>query len=292
MFELEFLNPNGTESELDWRKRALVGNLEKFHPEILKSHKYLKWDIEHNIFWHLLDFIHGENEEIQDNWKLDFENEFTGEEQQIFLTIALNMALLSGDKIGKPGYELGHSTIYEKIAGNVTSLFYDSITNDFRKRLHNGRLWENLPQLQSGLNFCAAYPIVESVLVEHVTSFDEEFVPEGLKIFRRNRGYVNSFDLTNDMEDFQRRASPRSNLSERAIANYGEVFFPLVEKKMRGNNFYIEDMAIMAQAYIGALDMMRDNDDLLMSMDENKRRVDLIDKYGRFFSDKLEFSRQ
>jgi hypothetical protein len=178
------------------------------------------------------------------------------EEVQEAFTLAVNSALLKGYTPGAPGYQRGHSILFDGVASNPQSLFYNSITPEFERRLHNGRFWENLARLDSSLNGGNAYNLVEDVLVHHYNDLDMGFLPNGIAIFNRNlqdAGMRNDFTLAGTNNRF----GAVEGLSLRAIMQYERLLTKIsahVPKPISK-----KDYKTLVKPYIDALEL-RDED--------------------------------
>ncbi len=181
--------------------------------------------------WGILDHIDGRcikdpdtRRRQQEKMRFDLGYDFV---QEAF-TVAVNGAIRGINvNTGRPGYNTGHSIILHNVALDRNSQFYDTITPALQKRLLNGALWEELPQLCTFLNNGIAYRLVEPILAQHAASLDAEFAPQGLEILKRNSSplcrdrphFTLNYAIDDPREDF-------GGLSKRAVLAYGE----LVEK--------------------------------------------------------------
>lgn len=140
------------------------------------------------------------------NWAI---NNFTLSELQRIFDIYLEQALNApeGTPENAPGSFRGQSIVYEQIINKPNSMFLDQITPELKKRLNNGRFWEELPQAIISMNGGASVAVVSDVLENNYEALDVSFAAEGFKIINRGQNELGeSTDLT--------------HLSERGLDNY------------------------------------------------------------------------
>ena len=148
-------------------------------------------DIEEPCSWAILQYIEGTElpEQAREEVVRFTENRLSDPIIQEAFTMAVNGAMLHR-RDGSPGYKHGHRIIWEQIAANPKSMFYEAITPEFHKRLNNGRFWEELGNLNC-VNNGRSYSDVENVLVFHNSDLDLSFVPRGIGIHEENGGSIN-----------------------------------------------------------------------------------------------------
>lgn len=151
-------------------------------------------------FWGVIEDLDGRinsKKEDKEKARIWARQHFTQEELQSIFEICVATALTVPYKANAPGSYKGHSILYEETIEKSDSMFADAITENFKKRLNNGRFWEELCGMSVGLNKGHSYNVVGDVLTNHLGDLDLAFVPQGIKIFKRNtQGYVD-FDLSN-----------------------------------------------------------------------------------------------
>ncbi len=104
------------------------------------------------------------------------------------LNIAINQAFLRPYETSWPGARRGHSILYQDLVEKDDSMFSESITDEFRKRLNNGRFWEELPSVKVGNSGNGTY-VVRDVLENHLDDLDVDFVvSHGLELMRYSAG--------------------------------------------------------------------------------------------------------
>ncbi|MBW2978718.1 hypothetical protein KY304_01245 [Candidatus Woesearchaeota archaeon] len=146
-------------------------------------------DLKYHRSWNILSDIGGirSNSKNQDLMLTQARKYLTSDQLQEAFTLAVNSALLPTE-VHTPGHLHGHTIIYEELI-NTKSPFYGLLDDKLRKRLNNGRFWENLPELTFNLNFGAAYKPVEDVLINNIYDLDVNFARKGLDIFYKANPY-------------------------------------------------------------------------------------------------------
>ncbi len=189
--------------------------------EVTSTAEGILENLQHGGFWYVFD---GVEKRLP---------EFTPVDLQSILDIAVNYALLMPLGQGaRPGLSRGHAVLHEKLVQKTDSIFREALTPDFEKRLNNGRLWESLPEL-AGLS--DSYTVVRDVLVKHYDDLSDDFIPQGLAIFKRNRQMVEHLDL--------------SPFRKTTLDRYGS-FLERVDAK-KGDN--VRDLEILVAPYLVTL---------------------------------------
>ncbi len=112
-------------------------------------------------------------------------NNFSHFELEEILNLAVNQALLRPYNIPLPGTLRGHSILYSELVEKEGSMFKEAVTADFRKRLNNGRFWEELPNAKVYLDSGRGIWVIKDVLKNHFADLDVDFaVPQGLDLMR------------------------------------------------------------------------------------------------------------
>lgn len=142
-------------------------------------------DLLHARFWGVLNGIDGyasphklEESIITRAWA---QERFTPHQLEQLLNIAVNQALLKPYKTAWPGTNKGHSILYRELVEKEESRFAQVVTVNFRRRLNNGRFWENIPDLQRYRGE-SSFSLMNDVLENHFTDLDPQFVPQGLEL--------------------------------------------------------------------------------------------------------------
>lgn len=157
--------------------------------------------------------------------------------------IIVNQALLIPYKTSWPGTYKGHSILHEEIIEKPGSIFKDLIPFDLKKRLNNGRFWEELNDMVIAVNSGNAYYVVNDVLKNYYHDLDANFVKKGFEIFYRNEGRKDNFDL-NWLEDI-------------AVERFG-LFVNKLDTSAKHQGISEEDLQYLARPYI--LELMLFND--------------------------------
>jgi len=103
------------------------------------------------------------------------------------LNLAVNEAFLApyGTE-GWPGLTRPHSILYEDLVEKDDSIFSGVIGPELKRRLNNGRFWEELPDMWPWLNAGSSFRIAGDVL-EATPALDVNFAPRGFEIFHSRR---------------------------------------------------------------------------------------------------------
>lgn len=151
------------------------------------------------------------------NWAIET---FTPNELQQIFDIYLDQAFSApkGTPVNAPGSYRGHSIVYEQIVNKPESMFADQITPELRKRLNNGRFWEELPKTAFSINGGQSTAVVREVLENNYEDLDISFTPEGFNILNRSQGNIE--------ED-----TDLSYLSDTAVNNYLDFVRRINENK-------------------------------------------------------------
>lgn len=106
-------------------------------------------------------------------------------ELEEILNIAVNQAVLRPYHTAWPGTRRGHSILYQDLVEKEGSMFSEAVTDQFRKRLNNGRFWEELPYVQVGINRGLGIRVVRDVLENHYDDLNVGFAAShGLELMR------------------------------------------------------------------------------------------------------------
>ena len=106
-------------------------------------------------------------------------------ELEEMLNIAVNQAVLRPYHTAWPGTRRGHSLLYRDLVEKEGSMFSEAVTDQFRKRLNNGRFWEELPYVQVGVNSGHGIRVVRDVLENHYDDLNVGFAAShGLELMR------------------------------------------------------------------------------------------------------------
>jgi hypothetical protein len=159
-YELELIDskkPNFFR-ELEFRAMMLADEIEDKSPTKAK-YGGENWDFYQQVLkmasWGILQHIDGWKRQSKEYPNSTFPRDEARRESLNILgyegiqeawTIAVNGALHAWMKTGNPGFQRGHGILLEAVALNPDSLFYDSITPDFKKELVNMALWEEFPR--------------------------------------------------------------------------------------------------------------------------------------------------
>ena len=111
---------------------------------------------------------------------------FSEPELEEILNVAVNQALLRTHPKSWPGSKRGHSILYEDLIDKQDSMFQEAVTEDLRRRLNNGRFWEELPFARPSINNGRGIYIVKAVLEDYFEHLDVDFaVTHGLSLMRQ-----------------------------------------------------------------------------------------------------------
>ena len=232
-------------------------------------------DIGTGSFWHALYAIDGCNNPLKPDTIKEREEKrqwarenFREHELERILNISVNTALLSPFGFsGCPGDYRGHSILYRELVLKEDSMFYGVVDRDFRKRLNNGRFWEELPDMSPSLNFGISYTRVEDVLMNCYEDLDCVFVVlRGFNIFNRNRA---------ENADFYLRG-----LSNEAIDKYIE-FIRKIEIKCRETGIVnVLIFKALIKPYVGVIQDYEDDGILRFEDSEERLKDPLVVVYG------------
>jgi len=254
-------------------KRKVSVDARKFGEEYRKTHLdkitdvnlgHMLKELEDGCFWGVLTRIDGSSDPVTSNPfsvsnpfvdQPDSEKErsrewaminFTPKELQMILDIITRTALISPRATASPGTNKGHSILYQHLIEKPNSIFSGVADESIRKRLNNGRLWEELPDMQKGLNSGLSYRYVQDALTKYFGDLDANFAPIGFKIFYRNHGKNGIFDL--------------EYISDRAVDNY-LLFMSEIDKKKDELGLTTDDIQYLMASYVEAVLSFVDRDD-------------------------------
>lgn len=203
-FRLNFLDENNGYSCAE-----VVDKAYKFKEEFYKRHPEKKsqrldvflQNLSDCRFWGTLSMIDGSNNYINpDSIQKAAESRawaketFSNYDLENILNICVNQALLIPLKTGWPGTYIGHSILYRELVDKKESIFAGAVDESFRKRLNNGRFWEELIGMCGGINSGVSYVVINDVLEDNFGDLSVDFAKKGLEIFNREKN-VRSFDL-------------------------------------------------------------------------------------------------
>lgn len=169
-----------------------------------QRHALLARDILNGRFWGTLSYVDGRKyvvlggiypkAPVETREELAKKNEetrawakehFHNLELEEILNIAVNQALLRPFKTSWSGTRRGHSLLYQDLVEKEGSMFDEAVTDEFRRRLNNGRFWEELPHVNVGTNSGNGIYVVRDVLENHFDHLDVGFaVSHGLELMR------------------------------------------------------------------------------------------------------------
>lgn len=253
--------------ELDQRSRALALRLGKRLKKEKMDEKEKKWfkvligDLTALKSWGILQCIDGYNAGNKRFVIRMVLERLSGDEVQEAYNIAVNAAI-STERDWAPGYGSGHSILFEAVATNLDSRFYDTINPELFIRLVNGRLWENL-----ALRDTHNYLPVEESLIRDFEDLRMGFVPNGLHILERNsrRMMYPNFLIGGLEED-------RHVLSKRAIDNYLR-FIKEIDKNSVRLGIEQTRLVRLVNAYIQTLNAVYDGDPSFPIFHDKKERL-------------------
>lgn len=192
--------------------KRLNGRIQGFQEKYLEKHptksgderiKRLFEDMNTAGYWHWLGQIDGYDvnphnwSDVYSDKKLENNREIRGwavstfsqEDLRQMLAFGIEMAL-SGihSDVGQPGFKHGHTMIYSHLFEKPESMFSDLATKALKKRLNNGRFWENVAEI-SYIHRTPQLDDLEDVLTNHAEDLDVDFFSHGgYEIFKRNGG--------------------------------------------------------------------------------------------------------
>jgi hypothetical protein len=203
--------------------------------------------------WYTLRYLDGHRDQDKydrDETRARIETTYLTEEVQEAFTLAVNTALLIR-KEGFPGNMHGHSILWDQVATDQDSWFYDSITPEFQRRLVNGTFWEQIGRCQSFLGY-NGFATIEDLLVNHWDKLDLGFVKKGLQFFEKETGYSKHFHL---YQGGARGLCWENNLlSERAILQYGKFIQAIDATHNFQPTYPTKRLAPLITAYVDALE--------------------------------------
>ncbi len=192
-----------------YSRSAIVDKAYKFKEEFNKKHSDKKSErldvfldnLSDCRFWGTLSMIDGSNNYINPDtpqktaesraWAKETFSEYDLEN---ILNICVNQALLIPIKTGWPGTYIGHSILYRELVDKKDSIFASVVDESFRKKLNNGRFWEELNGMSGGINHGVSYVVINDVLEDNFDDLSVDFAKKGLEIFNREKN-ERSFDL-------------------------------------------------------------------------------------------------
>ncbi len=263
-----------SDSYLDTNRQKIIRNAKSFRQEYINNHQGSDYDeldhffrdLETGGYWSVLRAIDGSDNPLARqslqvrkdtrNWA---RQKFTHGELQKLLDICANTALLIPFETHCPGTYKGHSILYRELQ-KQDSMFYGAVDKDLQKRLHNGRFWEELPDMYTCMNQGAAYGIVNDVLVNNFEDLDLDHVPKGFEIFYRNNGKNSNFDL--------------QGLSDNGIYNYA-TFVSEINKHKKDLSLKESDVELLAKPYaVAIIDTVNryDGQGSVIRFDESSRK--------------------
>lgn len=170
------------------------------------------------------------------------------------LNIAVNTAFLTPfGTYGWPGLTRPHSILYRELVSKTDSMFSGIVDRQLRKRLNNGRFWEELSDMWSYLNCGLSFEVVSDVLESNFSDLDVSFAPKGFGIFYGKKGVVKS--------DPRRPCFELSLLNNRTIDLYLKFLKKLDSSK---NEIRIteEDIGYLIAPYVVELLETRESGDV------------------------------
>lgn len=241
-------------------EQTTLGKAAGFHSDYLAAHpekatdpkiQLLFGDLKAGAFWRVIDAIDGRNKEpilgnlVGTDGYYDPERtaraqawsheNFNPQELQTVVDIVVDTALLVPRNTPWPGTYKGHTILFSEFVAKPDSQFKDHVSDDFRRRLNNGRFWENIPDMKSFINGGVGIIRVEDVLANYHTDLNTSFALEGLTILKRGEeAYGPNFSL--------------DGLSVKAIDRYASFIFDL-SKKREEIGITREHLDILVAAY-------------------------------------------
>ncbi len=246
--------------------RERRGSIDKIEERLLESLKIGR-------FWYVLSSVDGyrsylDSQSVKERGesKVWARERFTEEELEKLLELVVNTALhLGSENTNWSGTRKGHSILYESVVDAEDSMFKDAITDGLRVRLNNGRFWEELGDLRSGINMGVPGYVVDTVLTEHRRDLDVSFAPKGVELFRMNR--IGEVDLhlisdegINAYIDFMRRIAPflKEEDMEILVAPYVVACLADREDDIRFEDFAERLKDPFVKGYLGGSNHIRD----------------------------------
>ena len=117
---------------------------------------------------------------------------FSGDELEKLLNICVNQALLRPLETNWPGSYRAHSILFRELVDKRDSMFAGVVDEKFRKRLNNGRFWEELSDLSPGINNGSSYVVVGDVLENYFSELDVAFAQKGFELIKGNKVHPES----------------------------------------------------------------------------------------------------
>ena len=224
--------------------KTFVGQQRAIHPEIkTRDNLYyghpdsypenlagLLVDVEDARFWGIFKYLD------ENSFLISYQ--ISNPEAQTLLTIAVNQALLRPKESSWPGQKRGHSILHKDLVQKPLPFFREVATPEFKKKLNNGRFWEELPNTYQHVDAGYGSELVEDVLENHSGDLDTAFAPEGFDILHANGGSA-------DTITFQ-------DISNEAIDNFAKFFSELVQQQ-KGLGIKDSDLELLAGAYAEAI---------------------------------------
>lgn len=178
---------------------------------------------------------------------------FSEWDMQKLCKIIVNQALLKPFETSWPGTYRGHSILFEEFVDKEDSMFRPIVTRDFKKRLNNGRFWEEMIGMSPCVNYGHAYRVINDVLLNHSHDLDINFAKKGFEMFYKNNGERSEFDL--------------GYLDDEAVARYKE-FIERLDKEAPKLGIK-DDIQYLVRPYV--LDIIEFN---------NVREIDRKTRFG------------
>ncbi len=215
--------------------------------------------------WQILDFFDGtksRSKEARKQIQWNTLKDFCEEEIQKYYNAAVNMAI-SGNPY--PGYDV----LFENVAGDKDSMFYDSVTPELQVKINNGRFWENLNELNLSLNYGRAYHKMEDILINHFEDINIKNVPKDIgKVWISYLGGGNW-------------ESRGSGLSQRAVGQYSKLL-EKIDNNLVNLGINEKDFSRMVVPYIETLVGVDCDKNPLMDDFEERLKSPLVEKYKAY----------
>ncbi len=185
------------------------------HPEA-KDDLSVAWlfrDIKDGRFWGIMDRIDGQvsyegiptfaNGLPKSEWDQEREKSrtwakenFTEEQLQDLFGIYMEMVFSAPEgTVFAPGSQRPFSIAHSQIVEKPGSMFADRISPQLRRRLNNGRFWEELADMRVGINGGHSFRVVDNVLTKNYKDLDPTGTADGLKVLERVNGEGRKFDF-------------------------------------------------------------------------------------------------
>ncbi|MFH1503629.1 MAG: hypothetical protein ABIE36_03150 [Candidatus Diapherotrites archaeon] len=236
--------------------------------DVRRFDDFFRHALEARKHWRILEFFDGnkehDNEEKRKQIQWNTFKCFHQEEVQDYYNAAVNMAI-SGDPYP------GHDVLFERVANDKNSMFYDSITPEFQKRLNNGRFWELLNELSPSLNYGLAYSKMEDILINHFNDLDIQSIPKNINEKFRGISYLGGGDWE----------SRGVGLSQRAIRQYAN-FLENIDKNLSDLKISKESFSKLVTPYIETLFGEDKDENPLMDDFEERLKSPLVEKYKNY----------